>query len=227
MAKQLNNFYHKLKSQPDQIFYYYLPKGLLSLDGYNEYVDSDIVGNFDTMPGCYSSMYLPMKLRSINGWTITEEEMEGLLSEGRIEENWNGSFMLLESYVDDYSLKKQVQITVLIVIDNVDNPIDVKEYICWKFSETNEIPIADWNNVGLVKPDGTTITISSDGTIQSVIPKATASTFGAVKIDNNTIKINNGAIFANSPIFIENGEFTDNIQMLMPENTIYCVIEEV
>ena len=43
--------------------------------------------------------------------------------------------------------------------------------------------------IGGVKPDGTTITMTSDGTISAVVPPATTSTIGGVKPDGTSITI--------------------------------------
>lgn len=51
---------------------------------------------------------------------------------------------------------------------------------------------------GTVKPDGKTITVDTNGVIKAIntytLPTASASTLGGVKVDNDTIKINNGVI---------------------------------
>lgn len=80
-------------------------------------------------------------------------------------------------------------------------------------------PVATPNTSGIVKPDGTTITITEDGTISSVggdsfsgdyndlintpvippaynLPTASTSTLGGVKVDGTTITIANGIISA-------------------------------
>lgn len=63
------------------------------------------------------------------------------------------------------------------------------------------IPLATTNNVGLVKPDGSTITIK-DGVISSVgggsTPTATADTLGIVKPDNDTLTIQDGVLSVSS-----------------------------
>ena len=80
-------------------------------------------------------------------------------------------------------------------------------------------PVATNNTLGIVKPDGTTITITEDGTISSVggfsgdyndltnkptipsaytLPTASTSTLGGVKVDGTTITIANGIISAGS-----------------------------
>ena len=59
--------------------------------------------------------------------------------------------------------------------------------------------IATPEKIGLVKPDGTTIAVASDGTISSVIKAATAEKIGAVKPDGTTTTVSNdGAISVNS-----------------------------
>lgn len=62
------------------------------------------------------------------------------------------------------------------------------------------LPVATDTSLGGVKVDGTTITVSDDGTISSLsnyeLPTATNSILGGVKIDGDTIKINNGTISA-------------------------------
>lgn len=57
------------------------------------------------------------------------------------------------------------------------------------------IPIATTTTIGAVKPDGTTITVETDGTIHSVggggyvLPVATTSTLGGIKPDGTTITV--------------------------------------
>lgn len=62
------------------------------------------------------------------------------------------------------------------------------------------LPIATQTSLGGVKVDGTTITVSNDGTISGlsnyVLPTASNTVLGGVKIDEDTIKINNGVISA-------------------------------
>lgn len=62
------------------------------------------------------------------------------------------------------------------------------------------LPPATDNTLGGVKVDGTTITVSEDGTISGSsnyeLPTATNTILGGVKIDGDTIKIHNGVIFA-------------------------------
>ena len=52
-----------------------------------------------------------------------------------------------------------------------------------------DVPIATTSVAGKVKPDGTTITVSDDGTISSaaeyVLPAATDTTLGGIKVGNN------------------------------------------
>lgn len=57
------------------------------------------------------------------------------------------------------------------------------------------LPAATTSTLGGVKPDGTTITVAEDGTIQAVpaevynLPAATTSTLGGVKPDGTTISV--------------------------------------
>ena len=53
-------------------------------------------------------------------------------------------------------------------------------------------PIATDSVAGLVIPDGTIITVASNGDI--TVPEATASVFGVVKVDNSTIAATSGVI---------------------------------
>lgn len=59
--------------------------------------------------------------------------------------------------------------------------------------------VATTDSFGIVKPDGTTITINNgviSGSNQYELPVASTSVLGGVKIDDETIKINNGVISA-------------------------------
>ena len=62
------------------------------------------------------------------------------------------------------------------------------------------LPIANKDNLGGVKVDGTTITIDEDGTIHGantyILPTASDTILGGVKVDGDTIKINDGVISA-------------------------------
>ena len=51
---------------------------------------------------------------------------------------------------------------------NIDNQTDLKNKLADKANKSELPAIATNNNVGLVKPDGTSITITNDGTISSV-----------------------------------------------------------
>lgn len=60
----------------------------------------------------------------------------------------------------------------------------------------HDVPIATTSVAGKVKPDGSTITVNSSGTISSVdqTPIATTSTAGKVKPDGTTITINSSGV---------------------------------
>ena len=62
------------------------------------------------------------------------------------------------------------------------------------------LPIATTSTLGGVKVDGTTITITADGTISGastyVLPTASTSTLGGVKIDGTTITIDNNGVIS-------------------------------
>ena len=47
---------------------------------------------------------------------------------------------------------------------------------------TYQLPVATNNSIGGVKPDGTTVSISGDGTISSTLPSATQTVLGGIKI---------------------------------------------
>lgn len=59
------------------------------------------------------------------------------------------------------------------------------------------VPIATPEQVGVVKPDGTTITVNSEGLIKAAVSIATTAVAGIVKPDGQTIRIDeNGLIQA-------------------------------
>lgn len=64
------------------------------------------------------------------------------------------------------------------------------------------LPVATNTSLGGVKVDGTTITVSEDGTISGsssyTLPTATNTMLGGVKVDGDTIKINDGVISADT-----------------------------
>ena len=57
------------------------------------------------------------------------------------------------------------------------------------------LPTATVSSLGGVKIDGTTITINN-GVISSILPTASTTTLGGVKVDGTTVTINNGVITA-------------------------------
>lgn len=63
---------------------------------------------------------------------------------------------------------------------------------------TLSINVATSKVAGVVKPDGKTITVDTNGVIKAIntytLPTASTSTLGGVKVDNDTIMINNGVI---------------------------------
>lgn len=66
--------------------------------------------------------------------------------------------------------------------------------------EDGNVPIATTSVAGKVKPDGTTITVTADGTISSAaaytLPPATTSTLGGVIVGNNLTVAANGTLDA-------------------------------
>ena len=61
---------------------------------------------------------------------------------------------------------------------------------------------ATTTNLGLVKPDGTTITVNSNGVISGSssyeLPTASTNTLGGVKIDGTSITIDNNGVISSS-----------------------------
>ena len=55
------------------------------------------------------------------------------------------------------------------------------------------------NAIGGVKPDGTTTTVDTDGTIHATMPTASTSTIGGVKVDGTSITIADGVISSTQP----------------------------
>lgn len=62
------------------------------------------------------------------------------------------------------------------------------------------LPIATASDVGVVKPDGTTITIDNDGTLHGsstyTLPTASTTTLGGVKVDGTTITIDSNGVIS-------------------------------
>ena len=84
--------------------------------------------------------------------------------------------------------------------DTAPDPNDPTSKSAKKWAEvaSDNVPIATTNLAGKVKPDGTTIGVTSDGTISA--QTATASAKGIVKPDGETTSVNaDGAITANIP----------------------------
>jgi hypothetical protein len=76
------------------------------------------------------------------------------------------------------------------------------------------VPIATASVAGKVKPDGTTITVSSDGTITSTatytLPQATDTTLGGIKVGDNLSIDGDGVLSATaSPPATNNIDSTD------------------
>ena len=61
---------------------------------------------------------------------------------------------------------------------------------------------ATTNSLGIVKPDGTTITVDENGTISGSssyeLPTASTNTLGGVKIDGTSITIDNNGVISSS-----------------------------
>ena len=55
------------------------------------------------------------------------------------------------------------------------------------------------NAIGGVKPDGTTTTVDTDGTIHATMPTASTSTIGGIKVDGTSITIADGVISSTQP----------------------------
>lgn len=78
-----------------------------------------------------------------------------------------------------------------------------------------DVPIATTSVAGKVKPDGTTITVSADGTITSTaaytLPQATDTTLGGIKVGNNLSIDKDGVLSATaSPtLYSTTGQNTD------------------
>lgn len=68
-------------------------------------------------------------------------------------------------------------------------------------TKVNNTDYATTENCGIVKADGTTITVDNDGTIhgsnQYELPTASTTTLGGVKVDGRTITIQDGIISSN------------------------------
>lgn len=70
----------------------------------------------------------------------------------------------------------------------------------------SSVPIATTSTAGIVKPDGTTVTVDNDGTIHSAQAIATTAAAGAVKPDGSTITVDNdGTIHAADTKILTNG----------------------
>lgn len=80
----------------------------------------------------------------------------------------------------------------------------------------SNVPIATTSVAGIVKPDGTTITVSPDGTISSTaeytIPPATDTTLGAIKVGSNLSITADGTLSADAQqvtLYSSTGQNTD------------------
>lgn len=71
--------------------------------------------------------------------------------------------------------------------------------------DTYTLPVANTTTLGGIKPDGSSITVDSDGTAHAVggggggsyvLPTATTETLGGVRIDGNTVTINNNGVIS-------------------------------
>lgn len=116
----------------------------------------------------------------------TEESIEDL----------NHKYTVLGSEVSDLTLTKQnklVEGTNITLTDNADGTTTISASGGGGGGGGSDVPIATTQVAGKVKPDGETITVTSDGTIssvsQDVTPIATTSTTGKVKPDGTTITI--------------------------------------
>lgn len=115
----------------------------------------------------------------------TEESIEDL----------NHKYTVLGSEVSDLTLTKQnklVEGANITLTDNADGTTTISAS-GGGGGGGSDVPIATTQVAGKVKPDGETITVTSDGTISSVskdvTPIATISTVGKVRPDGTTITI--------------------------------------
>ena len=82
---------------------------------------------------------------------------------------------------------------------------------------------ATTSNLGIVKPDGTSITVDENGVISGssayVLPTASTTTLGGVKIDGTTVTIDNNGVISSSGSslpFTITGNETDGYTVIYP-----------
>ena len=102
----------------------------------------------------------------------------------------------------------------------------------------NYLPIATTSDVGVVKPDGTTITVDSDGTLHGsstyTLPTASTTTLGGVKVDGTTITIDSNGVIssqgggstytAGNGINITNDEISVDTSVIATKSSVDSII---
>ena len=97
------------------------------------------------------------------------------------------------------------------VSDDIGDTIETSEVIAGAFDITGEegsetatikptaLPAADTSTLGAVIPDGTSVTVDSDGTVHAnaTIPTASASTLGGIKVGSGLAIDANGVLSVN------------------------------
>ena len=101
------------------------------------------------------------------------------------------------SLVSDTEIAKIHEHSNQDVLNNLTKDADSGKLLFEDTPISDEVNIATVNAVGTTKPDGTTITITDDGTISAttyVLPSATDTTLGGVKVDNVTITVDSEGV---------------------------------
>lgn len=112
----------------------------------------------------------------------------------------------MATYTKNYNLIKP-DLTDLVDVANLNDNFDT---IDTKIKEAADAipPVATVEVAGIVKPDGTTVTVDEDGTIHGaqtyVLPTASADTLGGVKIGDNLTINANGRLNAYASVQTDN-----------------------
>lgn len=129
--------------------------------------------------------YIAGKLEENNG-TISSTITQSIYGNINAEE---GSAISVTKILGDNTNITGIEVGVK--VDN--NTIKVNEQgQLYADIQVEEVPIATTSTAGIVKPDGTTITVDADGTIHATeyeLQAATTSTLGGVKVDGTTIQV--------------------------------------
>lgn len=160
-----------------------------------EFLDSDTIA-FELVDG---------KVKAIvkNG-SITEEKLQpNFLADIKVETEKAGASASAADRSSKYA-ELQLNIAKSYAVGGTGTregeDTDNAKYYAAKAKEVSKVDIATEEKAGIVKPDGTTITVDEDGTIHGAntyeLPNATNETIGGIKPDGKTTFVNTEGVLS-------------------------------